>query len=189
MQNRQNLILHPRTDLETTRSVFEHYRIGGNPDGYPPALSVGQRTQLSICRAVICGARVLICSAPGEGTSEADLLSLRRFLQMLRDEGLSILIITPDARKALFLSDQVAVMRSGMICYRREVQEASLEDMVCCMAAMKAAAPLLRQSPEREDYRIGLRNLIIPGTKTRSSGGTAWAARISPRRPASARSR
>ena len=180
MQNRQNLILHPRTDLETTRSVFEHYRIGGNPDGYPPALSVGQRTQLSICRAVICGARVLICSAPGEGTSEADLLSLRRFLQMLRDEGLSILIITPDARTALFLSDQVAVMRSGMICYRREVQEASLEDMVCCMAAMKAAAPLLRQSPEREDYRIGLRNLIIPGTKTRShpinldlAGGTS----------------
>lgn len=166
MQDQRDLILHPKTNLETTRAVFEHYGISGDPDGYPSSLSVGQRTQLSICRAVICGARVLICSALGEGSSEADLLSLRRFLRMLRDEGISILLITPDARKARLFSDRVAVMRGGMICYQRDTQEASLEDMVRCMTIQKTVGPLPQQSAEAETYRISLRNLIIPGTKT-----------------------
>lgn len=161
MQSQKNHILDPKMDLETTRSVFQHYGIGGDPDGYPASLSVGQLTQLSICRAVICGARVLVCYALGEGTSEADMRSLRRFLQMLRDEDISILLITPDARKALLLSDRMAVMRSGMLCYQRDTAEASLEDMVHHMAIQKAAEPLPQAPASARSWQIGLRDLTV----------------------------
>ncbi len=168
IQSRKNHILDPKMNLETTRAVFKHYGIGGDPDGYPASLSVGQLTQLSICRAVICGARVLVCYALGEGTSEADFLSLRRFLRMLRDEDLAVLLITPDARKALQLSDRVAVMRSGMLCYQRDAAEASFEEMLLHMAIQEATSAVSPVLSESEIHRISLRDLTIAAPLMRS---------------------
>lgn len=141
----RGFLIDQKLNQETTRVVFEHYGISGNPNGYPGALSKGEQAQLSICRAMICGAKVLVCREIGEGFSEDELLALHRFLRQLCGEGISVVLITPDARKALRFSDHVAVMRGGMICYYREAAEATLEEMVRCMAVKTAASVLKRE--------------------------------------------
>lgn len=99
----RGFLIDQKLNQETTRVVFEHYGISGNPNGYPGALSKGEQAQLSICRAMICGAKVLVCREIGEGFSEDELLALHRFLRQLCGEGISVVLITPDARKGAAL--------------------------------------------------------------------------------------
>ena len=166
MQDRRRFIINPKINLETTRAVFDHYGIIGDPDGYPDSLSSGAQMQLAICRSVICGARILICHSIGEGLSEDDTLSLQQFLKKLRDEGIAILFITNDMRKALAVSDRVAVMRHGLLCYDMETSAASSEEIVRCMAMQNPPSVIPVDIPIQSS-KIFLQDLALPGREDR----------------------
>lgn len=118
---------------QITRAVFEQYHIGGDPACPVQLLTTGQRMELAICRALLCGARVLVCREAGEGFNEAEIYEFEHFIRQLRSEGIPMIMINSDVRMVMRLADRVAVMRRGMICYSRRTAEASVQDICRCM--------------------------------------------------------
>lgn len=118
---------------QITRMVFDQYHIGGDPACPVQLLTTGQRMELAICRALLCGARVLVCREAGEGFNEAELYEFEHFIRQLRSEGIPMIMINSDVRMVMRLADRVAVMRQGMICYSRKTAEASVQDICRCM--------------------------------------------------------
>ena len=116
-----------------TQMVFDQYRIGADPCCPVQLLTTGQRMELAICRALLCGARVLVCREAGEGFNEEELCEFEHFIRQLRNEGIPMIMLNSDVRMAMRLSDRIAVMRRGMICYSRKTAEASLQDIYRCM--------------------------------------------------------
>lgn len=112
-----------------TRTVFETYQIQGDPEGSVQDLTNAQRIELSICRAILCGAQLLVCRDVCEGFSEQELVEFTHFLYQLRDEGFSILMFNSNVSMLLRFADRVAIMRKGMICYSRKKAEISLKDI------------------------------------------------------------
>jgi len=129
--------IKPRGNLETTKKVSEYYGLRFDPDSPAQKLTYAQRTELSICRALLCGAKILICQEAGEGFTELELEQFSQFLKKLCRKGISVILINSDARMSLRFSDRVAVMRSGMICYLRETKAAVIDEMYCCMSPQK----------------------------------------------------
>lgn len=130
----RKFFINPHKNLETARNVFEYYGLQCDPDSPAQKLTYAQRTELSICRALLCGAKILICQEAGEGFTEPELEEFSRFLKKICQNGISVILINSDARMALRFSQRVAVMRSGMICYLREVKEAEVDEMYCYMS-------------------------------------------------------
>lgn len=145
----KDFFIKKRVNRNTTRAVFAHYGIGGAPDGSPSGLTKGQQTQMSICRAMLCGARILVCQEIGEGFSPEELAEFHRFLRQICREGMAVILVNSDARKVLRFADHVAVMRSGMLCYYREAAEASLEQLSQCMAVKQSPSALGGEDPRR----------------------------------------
>lgn len=87
-------------------------------DVYPRRASLGQLQRAAIARAVLSGARLLICD---EVTSALDPLAARDVLDLLaqlRDSGLAIVFITHDRAAADYLCDReisLARERTGFI--------------------------------------------------------------------------
>jgi ABC-type sugar transport system ATPase subunit len=131
----RRFIINPRLNADTTRTILEYYHLGGSPEEKAGYLSSGQCAQLSICRAVLCGAQILVCQEMGEGFNENEELEFGRFLRQLRDEGIPIIMINSDVRKLLRYADRIAVMRNGMICYCRETREVDPDILCRCMSA------------------------------------------------------
>ncbi len=156
----KDFLIDRRRNLNTTRKLFAYYGIDGNPEGYPNSLTRGAQLKLSICRAILCDAKILVCQELGEGFSSEELISLERFLRQLCKEGISVILITPDARKALQFSDRLAVMRAGRICYYRQSEDATLEEILKCMVAEEANStgrkgiPTGRYSVSLKDVRL-----------------------------------
>ena len=100
--------------------VNEHYGIGCEPHACGSSLTNEQRLEISICRALLCGAKVLVCREAGEGLDRDELIRFAAFLHQLRDEGVSVIVFNSSVFKVLQYADRIAVMRSGMICWERQ---------------------------------------------------------------------
>ncbi|MBR3867233.1 MAG: ATP-binding cassette domain-containing protein [Butyricicoccus sp.] len=129
----KNFLIDKNLNLENTRAVFAHYGISVDPDTLASHLSVGQQFELTICRALLCGARVLVCREVGEGFSTEEALEVQRFLHQLRREGFPIILLNSDPRKTMHIADRVIVLRSGMICYERAAAECSANEIFRCI--------------------------------------------------------
>ena len=122
-------LLNKRRLDEITRAIFDQYGIAGEPQKKAMWLSGEQRLELSVCRALLCGARVLVCREPGEGLSQDELIGFTRFLRQLSSEGMSVIVFNSDVHKALRYSDRVVVMRGGMVCWECRSSQATAADI------------------------------------------------------------
>lgn len=162
---------------QITQMVFRQYHIGGDPCASVQLLTTGQRMELAICRALLCGARVLVCREAGEGFNEEELYEFEHFIHQLRNEGIPMIMLNSDVRMVMRLADRVAVMRRGMICYSRKTEEASLQDIYRCMGLSRSEdSPAGAQGP-KTPY-ISLRHIRNPGGEARPLSADLYSGEI-----------
>lgn len=83
---------------------------------YPGQLSGGERQRISICRALMTGADILILDEPSAALDAFTRERLQDMLLALQQEnGLTAIYITHNIEEALFLSPRVMVMNRGAI--------------------------------------------------------------------------
>lgn len=85
----------------------------GYEDFYPDEKSTGFRFRISLARALAAGKKYLLIDEPFRNTDEETTVEL---LMLLRDiflkEQLGVLYATSSVREALFLSDEILIMKS-----------------------------------------------------------------------------
>jgi branched-chain amino acid transport system ATP-binding protein len=110
-------------DLERVLSLFPLLRerfnsLAGN-------LSGGQQQQLAIGRALMARPHLLLMDEPSLGLAPTMVAQVFELLQQLNEEGLSILLIEQNAKRALEISHRAYVLRAGQL-----VAEGSSESLL-----------------------------------------------------------
>jgi peptide/nickel transport system ATP-binding protein len=93
-------------------------------DRYPHSLSGGQRQRVAIAIAIALKPRLLLADEPTTAldvTTQAEILEL--FRQLVRDEGIALILVTHDLAVISQMADRVAVMKSGTIVDQGAVDE------------------------------------------------------------------
>jgi ABC-type branched-subunit amino acid transport system ATPase component len=103
-----------RTILHDAEATLEKFELGALRDTLASVLSAGQRRILEIARAVVGKPSLLLLDEPSSGLNDTEIGNLRRWIVQLREEGLSVLLVSHDMG-LMTVSDRVHVLYFGEI--------------------------------------------------------------------------
>lgn len=97
------------------RDLLTDFGLAGWEDAYAGSLSGGQRRILEIARALMSEPKLLVLDEPTAGVTPAIVVEIERFVETLRDRGLTFLIIEHELEFVERQADRVVVMAAGRV--------------------------------------------------------------------------
>ena len=164
--------------------VSAAYGLEIDPDALVGELPVGLQQRVEILKTLLRGARILILDEPTGVLTPQEADRLFEILEILKRDGVTILLITHKLREIMAATDAVYVMRRGEMVARRRTRETSQEELARLMVGRdvlfavggepgEPGAPILaveslghadeRGAPRLTDIRFELRSGEILG--------------------------
>ena len=83
---------------------------------YPHELSGGQQQRVGICRAMFLQPDILLLDEPFSGVDPLTRADIHeQFLKLMGAESTTVVLVTHDMAEAVFLADEIVVVREGAI--------------------------------------------------------------------------
>lgn len=101
-------------------------------------MSGGQRQAVAICRAVGWGAKLIIFDEPTAALGVKESAEVHALIKRLKDQGISIIIISHNFEEVMDLADLIWVMRQGRAVASREVAETSGRELVALLTGAES---------------------------------------------------
>ncbi len=127
-----------RTALRAwTSSVMEEARVAGDPRSGADSFSGGTLQRLIAAREFAENFTLVIMAEPGWGLDAASRLRLNDRVRRLTESGRSALLLSTDVDELIALSDEIAILRDGVIAARFATADCRVGDPLS--AALHAA--------------------------------------------------
>jgi len=118
-------------------TVIENIKVGERPDTAWPLdrllklfpslservahlgsqLSGGEQQMLAIARALVCNPTIMLLDEPSQGLAPLVVRELARIIRLLRDEGVTILLVEQNMKLAEAVADELHIMVKGRMVY------------------------------------------------------------------------
>ncbi|MBR7889289.1 ABC transporter ATP-binding protein [Marinomonas sp. A79] len=117
--------------------LAEEYSLDIDVDAIVEELPVGLQQRVEILKALYRGARILILDEPTGVLTPQEADHLFRILKALKEQGVTVLLITHKLREIMASTDNVSVMRQGEMVAHRETAHTSKEELAELMVGKK----------------------------------------------------
>lgn len=98
---------------EVTRRVLSELDLPLSPDALVGPLTLGEKQQVEIARALEQQARILILDEPNSALNEAESQRLFGIIRRLRARGITIIYVSHRLEEVFSIADRITVLRDG----------------------------------------------------------------------------
>jgi simple sugar transport system ATP-binding protein len=143
----------PQIDYKMARKqvqeLSDRHGLKIDPDAKIMNLSVGLQQRVEILKALYRQAKILILDEPTAVLTPQEVEEFFSVVRALRDNGVSIIIITHKLEEVKAISDRVYILRRGKIEGERHTAEVSKEDLANLMVGRSVVL-----SVEKKDHPV-----------------------------------
>ena len=107
--------------LERVYELFPRLGERRRQDGV--TLSGGEQQMLAIARALVRDIKVLLLDEPYEGLAPVIVQEIAKTLNVIRDQGITTILVEQNAVAALKLADRAVILDTGRVVYDGSAQE------------------------------------------------------------------
>jgi ABC-type branched-subunit amino acid transport system ATPase component len=104
--------------VEQARGLLKRFGMSAKESDYAASLSGGQKRLVEIMRALMLRPRLLLLDEPMSGVHPSIVNEIAGYLEQLRDDGLTILMVEHELHMVERLCDPVVVMAQGKVIAR-----------------------------------------------------------------------
>jgi branched-chain amino acid transport system ATP-binding protein len=94
------------------------------------SLSGGEQQMLAIGRALMGNPRVLLMDEPSEGLAPQIVAEVRRTIEQLKAEGLSIVLVEQNIKLTLDLADDIVIINTGRVAFSGAAAEIRIDSPI-----------------------------------------------------------
>lgn len=106
------------------RQMLDHVELADRADYYPSTLSGGQQQRVAIARALALGPKVVLFDEPTSALDPELVGSVLRIMRKLREEGMTMVVVSHEMQFAREAADRVVFMADGVV-----IEEGGPEDI------------------------------------------------------------
>ncbi len=137
------------------------YGLVVDPDARIADLSVGEQQRVEILKVLLRGARILILDEPSAVLTPQETDRLFRILAVLKERGVSVVLITHKLREIMAATDRVFVMRQGRMVAERRTADTDPDELAELMVGRKVRLALDKASARPGEVRVRVEHLSL----------------------------
>ncbi|OXS56646.1 hypothetical protein B1A99_20235 [Cohnella sp. CIP 111063] len=139
--------------------ISAKYGLQVEPDAQVWQLDLGQRQRLEIVKVLLApGTRIIIFDEPTSVLVPQEVEAFLNMLDLLRQDGYGILLITHKINEVLAVADRVSVLRSGQMTYSAAKEDGlDGETLISAMMGDKTLKPVVKPASLSADEEEALR--------------------------------
>ena len=111
----KGLRLDRKTLTKNIVAASERFGLSVDPGATVRDLSIGERQRVEILKVLLTGARLVILDEPTSVLAPQEVDHLFEGLRALRDQGLSVVVITHKLAETRSIADRITVLRAGRL--------------------------------------------------------------------------
>ncbi|MCX2724167.1 ABC transporter ATP-binding protein [Roseibium salinum] len=147
------------------KRLEEEYELRVDPDALIQDLPVGLQQRVEILKALYRSAEVLILDEPTGVLTPPEADHLFKILEVLKNEGKTVLLITHKLREIMAVTDTVSVMRRGEMVATRETKSTSREELAELMVGRSVLLRVDKKPAQPKAPVLEVENLNITDSR------------------------
>ncbi len=143
------------------KRLEDEYELRVDPDALIEDLPVGLQQRVEILKALYRSADILILDEPTGVLTPAEADHLFKILEVLKNEGKTVLLITHKLREIMAITDTVSVMRRGEMVATRDTAQTSMEELAELMVGRSVLLEVDKKPAEPKAAVLEIENLSV----------------------------
>ncbi|MDR1043004.1 MAG: sugar ABC transporter ATP-binding protein [Clostridiales Family XIII bacterium] len=143
---KKGFIIDRKAMEKAAARAFERLNIKINPRTLVGDLTVGYQQMIEIAKAIEQNANILIMDEPSAPLTSAEVESMFKVINVLRDGGVSIVYISHRLEEVFRISDRIVVLRDGEYIKTLETKATNIDELIPLMVGRE----LTETYPQRD---------------------------------------
>lgn len=164
---RKGMIVDKGAMEKEAAKAFERLNIKIDPKALMKNLTVGYQQMVEIAKAIQQNAKILIMDEPSAPLTSAEVESMFKVVEQLRQEGISIIYISHRLEEIYRLSDRILVMRDGEYVKTLITKDSHVQELIKLMVGreLTESYPPREDCIKKDDVVLELKNVTGNGDK------------------------
>ncbi len=156
------LFFDKRLAEKQTQHLVDTYGLQVDPSAVVQEISVGLQQRVEILKTLYRGARILILDEPTAVLTPQETDELFDVIRkVVREQGLTVIIITHKLYEVMAISDRVGVMRKGKLVGVKNTCDTDERDLASMMVGRPVLYDDLQKTGEPGENRIEVKGLTV----------------------------
>lgn len=143
------------------KRLSDEYGLDVDPDAVIEDVAIGVQQRVEILKTLYRGADILILDEPTGVLTPAEADQLFEILQLLKQQGKTIILITHKLREIMAVTDDVSVMRRGEMVATRPTKDTSVEELAELMVGRRVLLRVDKGPADPKDVVLSVEGLTV----------------------------
>ena len=160
---RNGIMIDRKAMEEEAARAFDQLQIKINPRELVKNLSVGYQQMIEIAQAIQQNAKVLIMDEPSAPLTSNEVENMFKVVELLREQGVSIIYISHRLEEIFRLSDRIEVIRDGEYVTTLITPQATVDELIRLMVGREMTQKYPARKPCIDENRVVLELRNVTG--------------------------
>ena len=160
---RNGIMIDRKAMEEEAARAFDQLQIKINPRALVKNLSVGYQQMIEIAKAIQQNAKVLIMDEPSAPLTSNEVENMFKVVELLREQGVSIIYISHRLEEIFRLSDRIEVIRDGEYVTTLITPQATVDELIRLMVGREMTQKYPARKPCIDENRVVLELRNVTG--------------------------